>query len=71
MTGFTWDIDPTTDVLPISAAASRLARLMKQVRSNKRPVVITNKGYPAAVLVSPEMLTHLQGVLERYQHSDD
>ncbi len=51
--------DLTSGVYPISAAASRLARLMKQVRQERCVVAVTQKGYPQAVIMDVELFTLL------------
>jgi prevent-host-death family protein len=45
------DIDLIDGVLPISAAASRLARLIVQTRATGKPIVVTQKGSPQAVIL--------------------
>lgn len=46
------EIDLQRGVVPISAAAMQLAKLIK--RAGNTPIVITRKGSPAAVLISIE-----------------
>jgi prevent-host-death family protein len=52
-------IDLTDGIIPISAAASQLARRLKQAQESRKPVVITQKGYPTAVLLSIESYLQL------------
>jgi prevent-host-death family protein len=59
------DIDLQEGVLPISAAASQLAKRIKQVRATKRPVVITQKGYPSGVLLDVESYIALKLAAEQ------
>jgi prevent-host-death family protein len=40
-----------TNILPISKAANHLAGLIKKVREQQEPIVITQKGYPMGVLL--------------------
>lgn len=50
----TLDPDLRTGVVPISKAASSLAALLRQAEQTRRPIVVTQKGYPQAVLLSVE-----------------
>jgi prevent-host-death family protein len=51
-------------VVPISRAASSLAALIKRARSEHRPIIITQKGYPASVLVGVELFDALRAIAE-------
>lgn len=44
----------TEDIVPIGEFRSRSAHFLESVRENRRPVVITQNGRPAGVLISPE-----------------
>lgn len=41
------------DIVPVGEFKSKTGRIVRQVRESGRPVVITQNGRPAAVLVSP------------------
>jgi prevent-host-death family protein len=56
---YTLEPDLTSGVLPISAAASRLARLIAQARAGRCVFVVTQKGYPQAVIMDVELYTLL------------
>jgi prevent-host-death family protein len=53
-------IDLQQGVVPISQAAASLAELIKRARSSGYPVVITQKGYAAAVLIDIELFERLR-----------
>jgi prevent-host-death family protein len=44
----------TEDILPIGEFKAQASRVLRQLRSSQRPVVITQNGRPAAVLITPE-----------------
>jgi prevent-host-death family protein len=49
------------DILPIADFKARASEVVRRLREHRRPVVITQSGKPAAVLLSPEefdRLTH-------------
>jgi prevent-host-death family protein len=48
------------DIIPIGDLKSRAGRVLKQAREGGRPVVITQNGRPAGVLLSPEEFDRLQ-----------
>ena len=48
------------DVMPVAEFKAQLARVFESMRRSNRPVVITQNGRPAAVLVSPEEYDRLQ-----------
>jgi prevent-host-death family protein len=47
--------DLVSGVLPIAAAASRLAQLLKETREGRCVFVVTQKGYPQAVIMDVEL----------------
>lgn len=49
-------------VIPISDLRKRQAQIVDQLR--ERPIVLTQHGYGAAVLISPEQWTELQDRLD-------
>jgi prevent-host-death family protein len=44
----------TEDILPIGEFKTQASRVLRQLRASQRPVVITQNGRPAAVLITPE-----------------
>ncbi len=42
------------DIVPLADFKAHASRLFRQLRENQRPVVITQNGKPAAVLITPE-----------------
>ncbi|WP_129678317.1 type II toxin-antitoxin system Phd/YefM family antitoxin [Candidatus Chloroploca sp. Khr17] len=55
-----FDIDLQHGVLPVSKAASSLASMIRRSAQQQRPVVITQKGKPTAVLLSIELFDTLR-----------
>lgn len=53
------DVDLHTGVIPVSKAASSLAQIITQTQGTRTPVVITQRGYPVAVLVGVAEFTLL------------
>ena len=47
-------IELMRDVLPIAKFKARASEMIHRVRHDKRPLIITLNGEPAAVLISPE-----------------
>jgi prevent-host-death family protein len=47
------------DILPIGVLKARAAQVLRQLRKEQRPIVITQHGKPAAVLITPETFDHL------------
>lgn len=54
------DIDLQHGVFPISVASARLAALIRRARATSRPIVITQQGSPAGVLLSIPVFVALQ-----------
>jgi prevent-host-death family protein len=42
------------DVLPLGDFKTHASRVLRQLKASQRPVVITQNGRPAAVLITPE-----------------
>jgi len=42
------------DILPLGEFKTQASRILRQLRASRRPVVITQNGRPAAVLITPE-----------------
>ena len=49
----------TEDILPITKFEERASEIVEGVRARGRPMVITQRGEPAAVLISPEEFDRL------------
>ncbi|MGQ9613678.1 MAG: type II toxin-antitoxin system Phd/YefM family antitoxin [Chloroflexus sp.] len=61
------NIDLQQGVVPISKAASSLAALIKRSQATHQPIIVTQKGYPAGVLLDVELFTALRELAERYE----
>lgn len=48
------------DVVPLADFKAHASRLFRQIREQQRPVVITQNGKPAAVLITPEEFDRMQ-----------
>ena len=48
------------DLVPVNEFRANLAEWMKKVEATQRPVVVTQRGRSAAVLVSPAMLDEVE-----------
>ena len=57
-------LKPTEDVRPITDFRNHAAEILSQVRTTKRPVVITQKGKSAAILLDAEQYEKQQELLE-------
>jgi len=44
----------SSDILPLSKFKSLASQLLGQMKESQRPIIITQNGTPAAVLISPE-----------------
>lgn len=42
------------DIVPLAELKAHASRLFRQLREDQRPLVITQNGKPAAVLITPE-----------------
>lgn len=60
LSAYTLDVDLQQGVVPISKAASSLAALIKRSRANHQPIIVTQKGYPAGVILDVELFTALR-----------
>jgi prevent-host-death family protein len=60
-------LKPTEDVRLITDFRNRAAEILAQVKATKRPVVITQKGKSAAVLLDAELYERQQNLLELLQ----
>ena len=57
----------TKDLVPVADLRANMAGWLKQVDSTRRPVVVTQRGKAAAVLVHPAMLDDLEEERELIQ----
>lgn len=57
-------IRPTTDIRPLAEFRANLAAVVEQVQRTKRPVILTQHGRSAAVLVDAEAYEAMQDRLE-------
>ena len=48
------------DIVPLATFKSQASQIFRQLREQKRPVVVTQHGRPAAVLITPEEFDRLQ-----------
>jgi prevent-host-death family protein len=53
-------IDLRDGMVPISKAAAALAAIIKRARTERRPVVITQKGFPSGVIVDIDLFNALK-----------
>ncbi len=54
------------DILPIATFKARASEVVRSLRTRGRPVIITQNGRPAAVILSPEEFDRLNYV-ERFR----
>jgi|SRR5690349_19415246 len=47
-------IEVSNDIVPIARFKARASEIVRSLRSRRRPMIITQNGKPAAVLLSPE-----------------
>lgn len=52
-------IQISEDILPIASFKARASEVVRSLRLRGRPMIITRKGKPAAVLLSPEEFDRL------------
>ena len=48
------------DILPIGEFKTHASRVLRQLREHQRPIVITQNGKPAGVLITPEEFDSLR-----------
>jgi prevent-host-death family protein len=58
------------DILPLGEFKTQASRVIRQLRTSRRPVVITQNGRPAAVLITPEDFDAING-RERFMAAVD
>lgn len=59
-----------SEIIPISQLQTRAKKYVDRVRDTDEPIVITQRGRPAAVLVSYEEFAGLQATREEMAFSD-
>ena len=52
-------INVTEDIIPIGELKTHASELLRKMHANRRPLVITQNGRPAAVVMAPEELEEL------------
>lgn len=57
--------DLKTGIIPISAVAAQLARLIARARKTGQPIIVTQKGAPTGVILGVEIFTALRELAER------
>ncbi len=62
---FFGEIDLKNDVMPITKAIPMLAELIKRARTKHSHIMITQNGYPAAVLMSIDDYTQMRDLALR------
>ena len=53
-------LNVTRDLIPLSEFKTHVSKILNEMRRNKRPVVITQNGKAAGVLVHPEEYDRMQ-----------
>jgi len=48
------------DIVPLARFKTQASQILRQLREQQRPVVVTQNGRPAAVLITPEEFDRLQ-----------
>lgn len=61
-TPLTLDIDPVAGVVPVSRAAATLSDLVRQVQTERQPILVTRQGYGVAVLIDAETFNALRAL---------
>ena len=52
-------VQVSQDILPVGELKTHTSRVLRQLRTAQRPIVITLNGKPAAVLITPEEFDRL------------
>ena len=53
-------VNMAEDIVPLADFKSRTSQLFRRLRQEQRPLVITQNGKPAAVLITPEEFDRIQ-----------
>ena len=48
------------DIIPLAQFKRQTSKIFRRLREEQRPIVVTQNGQPAAVLISPEEFDRLQ-----------
>lgn len=64
------EVDLNHGFVPISRAASSLAALVKRSRTMRQPIIVTQKGYPAGVILDIGLFTRLRELAEQQPLSE-
>ena len=64
------DVDLKEGVVPITRAVAGLAELIKRAQVRRHPIIITQNGYPTAVLLDIDTFTMLRDLAERQLASE-
>ena len=59
------DVDLVRGIVPVNEAKANLSRLIREAQAECRPIVITQNGRPAAVLVSAALYDEMRSEAER------
>jgi prevent-host-death family protein len=59
------DIDIRNGIVPITKAAASLAEVVKRVKEQRQPCLITQNGYPAVVMIDVDSYAELRELAEQ------
>lgn len=59
------DIDPINGVIPVSKAASTFSELVRQIRRERQPILVTHQGYGVAVLLDAETFKEMKELVDQ------
>ncbi len=59
------EIDIRSGIIPITKAAATLAEVVKRVKDNHQPLLITQNGYPSAVIIDVDSYAELRELAEQ------
>jgi prevent-host-death family protein len=48
------ELQISEDILPVGEFKTQISRILRRLQATRRPIVITQNGKPAAVLLTPE-----------------
>lgn len=54
------DISVSNDIIPVGKLKSDFAKYLKEIQEKRNPLIITQNGKPAGVLISPEEFDDLR-----------
>lgn len=58
-------IDIRSGIVPITQAAAKLAEFVKKAKESRQPLLITQNGYPAVVIIDVDSYADLRDLAER------